>query len=72
MVIESRRIRCAGHVVCMRKMRRTKFWLKNLTGGNYSEDKHSWQDVKTDLMETVFGVSTGFIWLRKGTSGKHL
>jgi len=69
LVIKSRRMRWAGHVVCMGEGRGMYRVLVGKTDGK--RPRHRWEDnINIDLQEV--GVWTGSSWLRIGTGGRHL
>ena len=69
LVIKSRRMRWAGHVVCMGEGRGVYRVFVGKTDGK--RPRHRWEDnINIDLQEV--GVWTGSSWLRIGTGGRHL
>jgi hypothetical protein len=70
--IRSRRMRWAGHVARMRKGRNMYRVLVGNPEGNrpLERPRRRWEDgIKVDLREIVWGVGSGFSWLRTGTGG---
>jgi hypothetical protein len=71
-VIQSRRLRWAGHVARMEKRRGAYRVLVGKPEGRrpLERPRRRWEDnVKMDLREVGWGAWTGSIWLRIGTGG---
>jgi hypothetical protein len=69
-VIESRRMRCAGHVACVGERRDAYRVLVGKAEGKrpLGISSRRWEDnIKMDLQEVGWGAWTGLLWLRKGT-----
>ena len=74
-VINSGRMRWAGHVARMGERRRAYRVLVGKPKGKtpLGRSRSRWQDnIKMDLHQVGWGVWTGSIWLRIGTGGGHL
>jgi hypothetical protein len=74
-VIESRRMRWAGHVACMGERRGVYRVLVGKTEGKRTlgRPRRRWKDyIKMDLQEVGRGGMTGSNWLRIGTGGGNL
>jgi hypothetical protein len=71
-IIKSRRMKCAGHVACMRELRNTYKILVGEPEGKrpLGRPMHRWEDnIKIGLREKGWRMWIGFIWLRGGTGG---
>jgi len=74
-VIKSRRMRWAGHVVCMGEGRGVYRVLVRKPEGKrpVGRPRCRWEDnIKMDLQKWDVGVWSGSSWLRIGTGGGHL
>ena len=74
-VVNSRRMRCAGHVALMGEGRGVhRVLVGNLEGKRpLGRPRHRWEDnIKMDLQKLEGLVGTGWSWLRIGTGGGHL
>jgi len=74
-VINSRRLRCAGHVAHMEKRRGIYRILVGKPEGKSppGRPRHRWENnIKMDLQEEGCGAWTGSSWLRTGTGGRYL
>jgi hypothetical protein len=74
-VVKSRRMRWAGHVVCMGEDRGVHRVLVRKPEGKrpLRRPRHRWEDnIKMDLQDVGGGHGTGWSWLRIGTGGGHL
>jgi len=74
-VVKSRRMRWAGHVVCMGEGRGVHMVLvgKPERKRPLGRPRRRWEDNnKMDLQEVGGVVGTGWSWLRIGTCGRHL
>jgi hypothetical protein len=70
--IKSRRMRWAAHVARMGEGRNVYRVLVGKPEGKrpFEKPRRRWKDgIKTDLTETLWGVWSGFTWLRVGTVG---
>jgi hypothetical protein len=70
--MKSRRMRLSGHVARIREGRNVyRAWIGKPEGKRQLErPRRRWEcGIKMDLMEVVWGVSSGFNWLRIGTVG---
>jgi hypothetical protein len=70
--VKSRRMRWAGHVVCMGEERKVYQVLVGKSEGKrpLGRPRHRWEDgIRMDLREIGLGVWIGFDWLRTGTGG---
>ena len=74
-VINSRRLRCVGHVAHTRKRRSMYRILVGKPEGKspLGQPRHRWENnIKMDLQEEGCGAWTGSSWLRTGTGGRYL
>ena len=74
-VVNSRRMRWAGHVALIGEDRGVHRVLVGKPEGKrlLGRPRHRWEDnIKIDLQEVGGGLGTGWSWLRTGTGGGHL
>ena len=74
-VVKLRRMRWAGHVVCMEEGRGVHKVLVGKPEGKrpLGRPRRRWEDnIKMDLQEVEGVVGTGWSWLRIGTGGGRL